>query len=221
MSRIGPSRSKALTPSGCCGVSAARAFTFCLAVLLLLAAPQSSAEVAPHPPEPSSYRMDNYREPTPATLRGARVIDTDEARRMWLDKSAVFIDATPRPPKPANIPAGTIWRDQPRINIPGSAWLVDVGYGAISRERDAYFRSWLQKLTGGDKGRAIVFYCKAACWMSWNAAKRAIEEYGYANVLWYPEGTDGWQAQSLALEEDQPEPVLPGARSDATVTPSR
>jgi PQQ-dependent catabolism-associated CXXCW motif protein len=165
--------------------------------------------------------MDNYREPTPATLRGARVIDTDEAHRLWLAKAAVFIDAMPRVPKPANLPAGTIWRDQPRFNIPGSAWLVDVGYGAISSERDAYFRRWLQKLTRGDKGRAVVFYCKAACWMSWNAAKRAIEEYGYTNVLWYPEGTDGWEAHLLDLEQDEPEPPLSDARSDASMTHSR
>jgi rhodanese-related sulfurtransferase len=28
--------------------------------------------------------------------------------------------------------------------------------------------------------------------MSWNAAKQALS-YGYTNVAWYPEGTDGWQ----------------------------
>ena len=38
----------------------------------------------------------------------------------------------------------------------------------------------------------LVIYCQADCWMSWNAAKQALS-YGYTNVAWYPEGTDGWQ----------------------------
>jgi PQQ-dependent catabolism-associated CXXCW motif protein len=154
--------------------------------------------------------MDDYLAPTPATLKGAKVIGTVEAQRLWQEKAAIFIDAMPRPPKPANLPKGTIWRDKPRFNIPGSAWLVDVGYGEISTERDSYFRTHLDRLTGGDRARALVFYCKSACWMSWNAAKRAIEEYGYTAVFWYPEGTDGWEAANLPLIEDQPVPDARG-----------
>jgi rhodanese-related sulfurtransferase len=41
--------------------------------------------------------------------------------------------------------------------------------------------------------------------MSWNAAKRALS-YGYTNIAWYREGTDGWAAALLPLEEVQPEP---------------
>ena len=45
-------------------------------------------------------------------------------------------------------------------------------------------------------GKLLVIYCQANCWMSWNAAKRALS-YGYPNVAWYPEGTDGWQRADL------------------------
>jgi rhodanese-related sulfurtransferase len=41
--------------------------------------------------------------------------------------------------------------------------------------------------------------------MSWNAAKRILT-YGYSNVAWYPEGTDGWERAGLTLTESQPEP---------------
>jgi rhodanese-related sulfurtransferase len=41
--------------------------------------------------------------------------------------------------------------------------------------------------------------------MSWNAAKRALS-YGYSNVVWYPEGTDGWELEDLPLADAQPEP---------------
>ena len=43
--------------------------------------------------------------------------------------------------------------------------------------------------------------------MSWNAAKRIIG-MGYANVIWYPEGTDGWAEADLPLRESMPEPQL-------------
>ena len=41
--------------------------------------------------------------------------------------------------------------------------------------------------------------------MSWNAAKRALT-YGYSQVYWFPEGTDGWDAAGLPLEPSEPEP---------------
>jgi rhodanese-related sulfurtransferase len=41
--------------------------------------------------------------------------------------------------------------------------------------------------------------------MSWNAAKRVLS-YGYSNVAWYPDGTDGWERAGLPLVEAQPEP---------------
>jgi PQQ-dependent catabolism-associated CXXCW motif protein len=50
-----------------------------------------------------------------------------------------------------------------------------------------------------------VIYCLADCWMSWNAAKRALAD-GYANVAWYPDGTDGWERANLPTEETQPQP---------------
>jgi rhodanese-related sulfurtransferase len=40
--------------------------------------------------------------------------------------------------------------------------------------------------------------------MSWNAARRAVE-WGYSNVVWFPGGTDAWEAAKLPLEERRPE----------------
>jgi rhodanese-related sulfurtransferase len=44
--------------------------------------------------------------------------------------------------------------------------------------------------------------------MSWNAAKRALT-YGYSNVVWYSEGTDGWEWEDLPLVDAEPEPRPP------------
>ncbi len=171
------------------------------ALFLLSAGPAGGA--AP-PPEPPGYRMDAYRAPGPATLAGARVVSTAEAHRLWQEKGAVFIDVLPRPPKP-DLPAGTVWREQPRFGIPGSIWLPDVGYGALSPEMERYYRENLARATSGDPGRTIVIYCLAECWMSWNAARRALE-WGYGDVVWYPDGTDGWSFEGHPTEEYAPVP---------------
>ena len=142
--------------------------------------------------EPEGYRMDDYRTPVPKTLAGAKVINADEAEALWKEKSAVFIDVFPKAPKPANLPANTVWRDPTHMSIEGATWLPNVGYGAPTPEQDDYFKSRLGTLTANDKSRPVVFFCLKNCWMSWNAAKRALG-MGYANVIWYADGTDGWQ----------------------------
>lgn len=155
--------------------------------------------------EPESYRVDDYRSPTPGTLKGARAVITDEAEAIWKSGQAIFVDVMPHAPKPANLPAGTIWREKPRLNIPGSIWLPDTGYGTLAPTTENYLRGNLARVTGGDKSKMLVIYCLRDCWMSWNAAKRALE-MGYTNVLWFPEGTDGWEDALLPLTESKPEP---------------
>src|SRR5262249_19197376 len=126
-------------------------------------------------PEPGGYRMDDYRAPTPATLKGARVLTTREAADLWRAGTAVFIDVMPQPPRPAGLPPGTIWRDKPRRNIPGSVWLPDTGYGALAAATENYLTNGLAHASGGDQTKMLVFYCQKHCWMSWNAGKRALE----------------------------------------------
>jgi PQQ-dependent catabolism-associated CXXCW motif protein len=175
----------------------------CLALMAMIfaAAGTRAADV----PEPESYRVEDYRAPTPATLRGAQVIGTDEAEKLWRSHIATFVDVLPRPPRPRNLPAGTLWRDKPRPDIPGSIWLPDTGYGELTPSMASYFAKGLEKASHGDRARLLVLYCQADCWMSWNAAKRA-QQIGYSNVAWYREGTDGWLAAGLPLEEATPEP---------------
>jgi PQQ-dependent catabolism-associated CXXCW motif protein len=174
----------------------------CLAAATILSAtPARAAEIT----ELEGYRLEDYRAPTPASLRGASVIGTEEAERIWRGRSASFVDVMPRPPRPRNLPEGTLWRDKPRSNIPGSIWLPDTGYGELAPSMADYFAKGLEKATNGDHARRLVIYCLADCWMSWNAAKRALA-LGYPDVAWYPEGTDGWSAALLPLEDSTPEP---------------
>jgi PQQ-dependent catabolism-associated CXXCW motif protein len=183
-------------------------------LLLAMAAVTALAQAQTGVPEPQGYRTEDYRAPVPATLSGARVLTTAETEAIWRSGTAAFIDVLPRPPKPANLPAGTIWRDRPRLDIPGSLWLPDTGYGTLAAATEDYLRQGLARASGGNKSKLLVVYCQANCWMSWNAAKRALA-YGYSNLAWYPEGTDAWEAADLPLAEVQPE------QRPSETTPSR
>ena len=164
--------------------------------------------------EPEGYRNEDYRAPVPDTLAGARVLGTAEAEAIWRARTGVFIDVLPRAPKPSNLPSGTIWRDRPRQNIPGSIWLPDTGYGQLAEAMENYLRRGVERASNGNRGALIVVYCQANCWMSWNAAKRILT-YGYSNVAWYPDGTDGWDRANLPMVESQPEP-RPDGKGSAT-----
>ncbi len=155
--------------------------------------------------EPTAYREDEYRAPVPATLAGATVVSTAEAHALWESGGAVFIDVLPRPPKPANLPEGTVWNEKPRISIERAIWLPNTGYGKLADITLAYFRDGVEKATGGDRTKPLLFFCLPDCWMSWNAARRALE-LGYGKVYWYPEGSEGWAAAGHPTVRLQPEP---------------
>lgn len=164
----------------------------------LLGAGVAAVPAGELPPEPSGYRMDEFRSPVPAKITGGKTLTGDAAADLWNDNAAIFIDVYPQAPKPQNLPAGTFWRDPVHRSMEGAHWMPNVGYGALSDELDDYFRTRLQRLTKGDKAAPVVFFCLKDCWMSWNAAKRALE-YGYTNVMWFRDGTDAWQELGYPL----------------------
>jgi quinoprotein dehydrogenase-associated probable ABC transporter substrate-binding protein/PQQ-dependent catabolism-associated CXXCW motif protein len=178
----------------------------------LIGAAAAAAEQAPPPatgvPEPEGYRMDKYRAPVPATLAGATVLTTPALTRLVAERHPVLIDVLPKTRKPKDRASDQLWVEPARENIPGSVWLPNTGYGELSSEFAAYFREQLEQLSGGDKAKPLVFYCDANCWMSWNAAKRAMRELGYTNVYWYPEGVQGWKkaGQQVAAAHEVPMP---------------
>ncbi|CAM5767226.1 hypothetical protein LMIY3S_02090 [Labrys miyagiensis] len=176
-----------------------------LALLALALAGATVPAWAEAPAEPEGYRLDNYKAPTPRTLHGATVLATPAAGELWHAGQTVFVDVLPHPPKPVDLPAGTIWRDPPHETIAGAVWLPDVGQGALAAVTEDYFKRNLADLTKGDRGRPLLFFCRKDCWMSWNAAKRALG-YGYQRIYWYSEGVDGWKAAALPMETVQPRP---------------
>lgn len=178
---------------------------FVITFLALMAPPISHAEdVAELVGEgPEGYKQSNYRTPVPATLKGARVVDAKSAHELWQEGSTVFVDVLPRPPQPKNIKDPTKWKVPKRFSIKGSTWLPNVGFGRLHPKIDAYYRNGLERLTKGDKTKSLVIFCQAQCWMSWNAAKRALS-YGYTTVAWFPGGSNDWDAVGYPLEEKLP-----------------
>ncbi|MBO1075549.1 rhodanese-like domain-containing protein [Roseomonas marmotae] len=174
------------------------------ALLLTLALPVGAAEVA----VPDGYRMDDYRAPTPPSAPGAITLDTMAAAALWRSGRARWFDVLPAARRPAGLPAETLWRPPPRLGIPGSIWLPEVGRGRISSAQEAWLRDNVVAATGGDQDSPIVFYCLAECWMSWNAARR-VAAWGWRAVYWYAEGTDGWEAAGLPTEALHPAPGAP------------
>ena len=153
------------------------------------------------PPEPETYREDNYRSPVPRTLRGAETVDTAELIRRRSE--LVVIDVLPQMARPPRLAPENVWLPPPHIGIPGSFWLPNVGYGLLPPVLVDYFTEALRSFSGGDFDRPLVFYCRSECWMSWNAAKRALT-LGYRHVLWYRDGIEAWQAAGQPTEVLKP-----------------
>lgn len=154
----------------------------------------------------TGYRIARYRAPVGEDPHGGKRIAIDELERLVAEERAVLIDAMASDGAGPDPETGE-WRIvTPRTNIPGSVWLADVGKGELDPVLEAYFKSNLERLTGGDKRRAIIIYCLSDCWMGWNAVRRA-SRYGYTSLYWYPDGTDGWLDFDKPLVPAKPAPM--------------
>jgi PQQ-dependent catabolism-associated CXXCW motif protein len=154
---------------------------------------------------PDGYRMSDYRAPVPDRLPGGTAIDTAGAADLLASGAAVFIDVMPTPPRP---PGRDLWNPPRRASLPGTHWLPNVGRGVLPAATEAYYRRHLRRLTGGRKDRPLVIFCERDCWMSWNAAKRALA-YEYTEVYWYPGGTTAWREAGRQMARLAPVGEIP------------
>ena len=120
-----------------------------------------------------------YSSATPMTVPGGKTVTTDELKAMLAgDSKPIIIDAL------------------------GSSVMIESAQGLGSgigeqrmfgKDREMFPKA-LEKLTGGDREKPIVFYCRSSsCWHSYNATLHAVAA-GYKNVLWYRGGIDAWEA---------------------------
>jgi PQQ-dependent catabolism-associated CXXCW motif protein len=75
--------------------------------------------------------------------------------------------------------------------------------GSFTDQTQREFGNYLQQVTGGKKDTPLVFYCASVeCWMSYNAALRAVN-LGYTQVFWYRGGIEAWQAAGHSVQQRQ------------------
>jgi PQQ-dependent catabolism-associated CXXCW motif protein len=154
--------------------------------------------------EPEGYWEGNVDAPTPSTLHGAKVTQVEEVEALLRQGKAVVIDASNMPRRPAELAPGAPWLPVPHRAIPDALWLPGVGAGALTQEVDDFYRGRLERATAGNADVPLVVYCHENCWLSWNAAKRAIG-YGYHRVFWFPDGVEGWTAAGRQTKVAAPE----------------
>src|SRR6185436_13103294 len=88
--------------------------------------------------------------------------------------------------------------------IAGAFWMIGAGAGDMSKDEERRFLQALGNFAGGNKSRPLVFFCvDAQCWLSYNAALRAIAA-GYTNVVWYRGGVAAWRQAELPMTMSDP-----------------
>ena len=166
-----------------------------LLVLALLAAPafaQVVGETQDFGVAPTTeLRAREHAAPTPLEVPGARTIGTAELRRLLI--------ASPGAERPLLF---DVISEDRHASLPGAVWLPGAGLGeSFDDEVQQRLARTLAQGSGGDRARPMVFFCaNARCWLSYNAALRAVR-LGYTGVRWYRGGIDAWGRSGGALTE--------------------
>ncbi len=184
----------------------ARCRALCLGIALL-AGLGGSCRAASDP----GYWTGAADAPVPADIHGGRVIHARALAALLRHPGTVVIDVSNAPRRPAQLAPGAPWIPAVHPALPNALWIPGAGEGAIAPEVAEFYRARLAALLPTPDS-PVVLYCHAACWLSWNAAKRAIG-YGYRRVLWFPDGVEGWTAAGFPTAPVMP--LGPAAASEA------
>ncbi len=138
--------------------------------------------------------------PTPREVPGARTIRTAELRALLA-----------RPPEERPL-LFDVLGGPGHDSIPGAIWLADAGRGSgFDDELQRRMSRTLAFLARSDMKRPMIFFCaNTQCWLSYNAALRALK-LGYQVVGWYRGGIDAWLAAggelaAMRMTWQRPEP---------------
>ena len=133
-----------------------------------------------------------YTAPTPTVIPGATVIATRDLRSL--------VEAVPGSGPNDRPVLVDVASGEGHATLPGAIWIPGAGRGtSFVDPLQAQFVDLMSKITGGDKSRAVVFFCvNVQCWLSYNAALRAVAA-GYTRVSWYRGGIASWRDAGLHL----------------------
>ena len=158
------------------------------------------------------YRRARYRAPVDRKPTPARQIALADALRFSPGKNALFIDVLPAEGGVRDPETGQWTLAAPHETIPGALWFPEVGRAPVDVTLWAMFIWEVRLMRVVQPLGPIVVFCRADCWMSWNAARR-LALVGVPNVRWLAEGIDGWHDAARPLAPVQPQSAPQGLRS--------
>lgn len=134
---------------------------------------------------PSGLHDGALHGPTPNQLPGGQIITTQGLTALLRQKTLpVFVFDVLGGDTALPQAIAAVWASQP---------------GRFDDATQQRLAQLLQQVTRGQVDAPLVFYCLGPdCWMSYNAAVRALR-LGYRNVLWYRGGIEAWQRAGLSL----------------------
>jgi PQQ-dependent catabolism-associated CXXCW motif protein len=126
---------------------------------------------------PRGLRQGEMHGATPSQLPGGQVITTKGLLPLLRQGIPVYV-------------FDVLGAEQSLPQAIAAAWAAEPG--DFEDETQQRLAQLLQQVTRGDRAAPLVFYCAGPqCWMSYNAALRAVH-LGYRNVLWYRGGMEAW-----------------------------
>jgi PQQ-dependent catabolism-associated CXXCW motif protein len=142
-------------------------------------------------PPPRGLHSGAMHGPTPASIPGGRLITTP-ALVALLRQAAGEGGAKPLVLDVLGGPEA----------LPGAQYAVPAHQsGSFDDRTQREFGQYLQQATQGRPNTPLVFYCASTqCWMSYNAALRAIA-LGYRQVLWYRGGLQAWKQAGQPVQQ--------------------
>jgi len=143
-----------------------------MAAVALIAVPAQEALF-----DADGYRAASYRAPVDLDPAPAQRITLEAARGLRPGRDALFIDVLPLGPD--------------HQTIPGALWLPDAGRSGVHPALWAKVGQAVARFRVRHPGAPVVVFCRADCWMSWNAARHLARD-GVGNVTWLAEGIEGW-----------------------------
>ncbi len=129
----------------------------------------------------ANLRVTALSSPTPREIPGAKVLLTEELRLRLRGDAA------------RRLLVFDVLGGEAHDSLPGAIWLPGAGRGVSMADGvQPQLARLLQAATQGDLDRPIAFFCQGVrCWLSYNAALRAVA-LGYRQVYWYRGGIEAW-----------------------------
>ena len=141
-------------------------------------------------PPAKVLRTVGYHSPTPLQIPGGKVVTTGELGELMQRSPQPFL---------IDVLGGGV-----HTTLAGAFWMIGAGAGDMDKAEEARFAKAIAGFAGGDKGRPMVFFCvDSECWLSYNAALRAIQ-LGYTNVMWYRGGIAAWRIGGNLMAQSDP-----------------